>query len=79
MSITKREAMKEIRACAKRNGLTFKQMNTQLNGGYLYKFVERGNGETVLSNCTFWSAYGDVLDGYIDSWNGERFEGVETL
>ena len=62
---TQAEAAKEIRAEAKKCGLTFKKMNTRLNGAYLWMFVNRKTGEKILWNCTFWSAYENFLNGYI--------------
>ncbi len=66
---TQKEASKEIRAEAKKMGLTFKKMNTRLNGAFLWKFVNRKTGEDILTNCTFWGAYENFLSGYILTLN----------
>jgi len=63
------DAAKEIRATAKKNGLTFKRMNTTLNGAYLWMFTDRKTGAKVLENCQFWTAYEDCMNGYIDTLN----------
>ena len=76
MNYPKSEALKEIRATAANVGLTFKQSKTRLNGAYLYKLVVRKTGEEVMSNYQFWTAYNDVCSGYISSWDGDRFQGV---
>jgi len=76
MTYPKSEALKEIRAAAASVGLTFKQSNTRLTGAYLYKLVVRKTGEEVMSNYQFSAAYNDCCSGFISSWNGDRFEGV---
>lgn len=77
-NITKQEAAKYIRKCAKNSGLTFKQSNTRLSGAYLFELVNRKNGEIVMSNYQFWTAYNDACSGYIGSWSDkqQRFVGV---
>ena len=78
MSMTNAEAIKEIRSDAKRAGLTFKSMNTRINGVYMWKFTDRKTGETIISNCTLGSAYENCCSGYIASYNKETryFEGI---
>lgn len=78
MNITYNQALKEIRKEARKAGLVFKKKNVRLNGAYLWKFEDRKMGDTVLDNCTFWTAYDNVCSGYINSFNPEtnRFEGV---
>ena len=73
-----KHALKEIRLTAKNNGLTFKQSNTKLNGGYLWRLTDRNSGEIIVDNYCFWSAYNDYQNGFIDSWNGSKFEGVNN-
>jgi hypothetical protein len=65
------------RDVAANNGLTFKVDKTLIiNGFTAYKFINRKSGLTVMSNCTIGSAFENVESGYIDSWNGEQFEGI---
>lgn len=61
------DALKEVRKIAKENGLTFKRMNTSLNGEMRWMFIDRKSGEKVLENCRFWTAYEDCMSGYIDT------------
>lgn len=75
--LSKVESIKYIRASAKKAGLTFKQSNTRLNGAYLYQLVVRKSGEVVMTNYLFSSAFNDACSGYIESWNGSRFVGVD--
>lgn len=72
------EAVKEIRATAKKAGLTFKRQNATINGKQAYKFVCRESGITKMENCTLWIAYENCLSGYIESYNQEKgvFDGV---
>lgn len=64
------ETLKEIRAEAKKNGLTFKRMTTvsTINGAAAYKFVPRGGGDAVVSNCTLGSAYNIVCSGDLEKF-----------
>ena len=77
MNYAHSEALKELRAGAANVGLTFKRSNVKLNGVYLWNLVERENGNVLISNYSFWSAYNDFCSGYISSWNGSKFEGIE--
>ena len=56
------ECLKEIRAAARACGLTFKRMESvgRINGEPAYKFIKRGSGEAVITNCTLGSAYNIV-------------------
>lgn len=67
VKLTHNEAMKEIRLCAKNNGLTFIKQNATINTLQAYKFIDRSTGLTVASNFTIWTAYENMLSGYIDS------------
>ena len=62
---TQKEAIKEIRSIAKANGMTFRRQNATINNFQAYKFINRETGETVISNCTFWSAYANCMSGYV--------------
>lgn len=65
---TQKEAVKEIRAIAKKNGLTFKrQPRLTINNKPAYMFTSRATGQRVLENCTFWTAYESCMNGYIES------------
>lgn len=75
-SLTDKQAESYIRKCAKKVGLTFKKSNARLNGAYLWKLEDRKTGEVVLSNYLFSSAFNDACSGYIESWDGSRFVGV---
>ena len=67
MNITRNEAMRDIRATAKKAGLTFKTTNATHNSEQLYKLVERETGIVVIDNMKFWTAYQDAMSGYIES------------
>ena len=73
-----KEAEKEIRATAKKAGLTFKKQDAFINGAQAYKFTDRATGETKLSNCTFWTAYENCLSGYVESYSASTgsFSGI---
>lgn len=62
---TQKEAIKEIRAVAKANGLTFKRQNATINNEPAYMFTSRSTGLRVIENCTFWSAYENCMSGYV--------------
>ena len=72
MSLSHNEALKEIRANAKKNGLTFKRKDANYYKSPLYKFVDRESGYTVLDNQTLGRAYDNVCSGYIDEIGRER-------
>ncbi len=78
--MTTREVIKEIRQIAKKSGLTFKRSNSvnTINNSPAYVFVVRNSGQIVLSNCTLNSAYDMCCSGFIESWNGSDFDGVNT-
>ena len=63
---TQKEAIKEIRLEAKKNGMTFKRQNAAINGRQAYMFVNRLTGAKVIENCTFWSAYENCQNGYVE-------------
>lgn len=64
------EALKEIKAAARANGLTFARMTTvgKINGQPAYKFYPRGGGDAVISNCTIGSAYTLVCAGELEQF-----------
>ena len=64
---TQTEAAKEIKETARKNGLTFKKMNTTFNGAYLWMFTDRKTGIRVLEKCQFWASYENCINGYIDT------------
>lgn len=64
---TQKEAAKEIRKIARENGMTFKKQNAYINGQQAYMFTNRRTGEKVITNCTFWSAYENCMNGYVES------------
>lgn len=66
-NLTQVEAMKEVRLEAKNNGMVFKRQNATINGVQAYQFTNRKTGIVVMSNYTLWSAYEDMLNGYISS------------
>ena len=75
--MTNKDVIKEIRLAAKNVGLTFKiDARRILNGSVLYEFVERGTGRPVTNLMMLESAFNDVCSGYIASWNGEEFVGI---
>lgn len=77
MRMSHNNTLSYCRDVAANNGLTFKVDNTlTINGFTAYKFINRKSGLTVMSNCTISSAYENVESGYIDSWNGEVFTGI---
>jgi hypothetical protein len=65
--LTNAEALTEIRAEAKKHGLTFGRMTTvsTIGGSPAYKFYPRGGGAAVVSNCTLGSAYELVCSGQL--------------
>jgi hypothetical protein len=65
-----------IRKCAKNAGLTFKKSSVRLNGNYLYLLQERKTGKTIMNNYRFSSAFNDACSGFIESWDGSEFVGV---
>ncbi len=67
--ITMQQAAKEIRAEAKKVGLTFKRQDATINGKQAYMFTDRATGLRKLENCTFWNAYENYLCGYVGSYN----------
>lgn len=67
MNIKYSKAMKEIQLEAKNNGMVFKCQNATINGAQAYKFTNRKTGETIISNCTVWSAYALYVEGVIAS------------
>jgi len=68
-TITYSEAMAEIRATAKKHGLTFKRQNATINGKQAYKFVSRDCGQKLGENFTLWTAYDCCQSGYIATLN----------
>lgn len=70
MQLSNKEALKEIKAAAKKVGLTFGRMTTAgtINGAPAYKFYPRGGGDAVISNCTLGSAYTLVCAGDLDKF-----------
>ena len=73
--MNKSEVISEIRACARRNGLTFKvNLYLNINNEPSYMFIDRTTKEIVLTNCTLGSAYNDCCSGYIDSYVAESAE-----
>lgn len=79
MIMNNKQVISEIRKEAKNAGLTFKVDNRlTINGSTAYKFCVRNSDKVVLSNCTLGSAYNNVCSGFIASWNGEKFEGVNN-
>lgn len=69
-NLTNTEALKEIKAAARANGLTFGRMTTvgKINGAPAYKFYPRGGGDAVISNCTIASAYNIVCSGELEKF-----------
>ena len=77
MSYPIKKVIAEIRRAAKSAGLTFKvDPSLSVNNSPTYKFCVRGGGEAVMWHCTLSSAYSNVLSGYISSWDGHNFAGV---
>lgn len=65
---TKKEAIKELRAEAKKRGLTFREMkNVRLNGVPVYELVIRESGRRLVHNYRLSTAYEDMLSGYWDT------------
>jgi hypothetical protein len=73
-----KETLKEIRAEARKVGLTFKTQNARINGAQGWKFVDRRTGEAVFTNLTMNSAYNNVCSGYIATYNKNKksFDGA---
>jgi len=63
----KSEIIKECRAEARKNGLTFKEMSScRINGKPAYKYVTRGTGLPVRTNLTLGLAYTIACSGELD-------------
>lgn len=62
--LTNAEAIKECRAAARANGLTFKAYeNLRINGKTAYRYTDRKTGETVRGNLTLGLAYDIACSG----------------
>ena len=78
--MTNNEVIKECRQAAREAGLTFKVDHyARVNRQTAYEFTQRDSGTVVLTNCTLNMAYDNVCSGYISSWNGTKFEGVNQF
>jgi hypothetical protein len=65
------QALKEIKAEARKNGLTFGRMTTvgTINGSPAYKFYPRGGGDAVRSNLTLGTAYEIACSGELSQYS----------
>jgi len=73
-----KETISYIKSAARVVNLTFKE-NKQMtiNNCKSYMFIVRGGGDVVMANCTLSSAFENTCSGYITSWDGEQFKGVD--
>lgn len=71
---TAKNMLKDIRDIARKSGLTLKIHSFKINGSAAYYFIDRKTKETVLSNCTLNSAYGNAMSGYLQSYNTEKYK-----
>jgi len=69
--ISRNDAMKEIRSTARQYGLVFKKRNIKINNSPSFRFDSRASGQTIISNCTFWSAYELANNGVLQE-NAQR-------
>ena len=70
MSYKASEALKEIRAIARKSGLTFKKIDRlRIGGKQAYEFVDRVSGASRFTNCSFLSAYEHCMSGFIETYN----------
>jgi len=75
--MTNSEQVSYIKSIAKNVGLTFKRSGSGcVNGISYYSLFERRTSHAVLKNYTVGPAFEDACSGYIESWNGQEFEGV---
>lgn len=78
LNITKKQALQEIRLECKKVGLVFKQTNVRLGSCVLYKIEVRKTGHIVIENYSFSSAYEDCCSGFLNSWDGLKFIGINV-
>jgi hypothetical protein len=72
-----KETISYIKSIAKNAGLTFKRTGSGcVNSIDYYSFFERGTSNAVLENTTLSVALEDSVSGYIESWNGNKFDGT---
>lgn len=69
-NLTCAQALKEIKAAARANGLTFSRMApaATINGRPVYKFYPRGGGAAVRSNLTLGTAYEIACSGELANY-----------
>lgn len=68
----KKLALSELRKLAKDFDCTFKESKTRLNGGLLYRLVDRRSGTILIDNYQFWTAYNDLCSGYLSNFMKNR-------
>ena len=66
------EVIKEIRAAAKKVGLTFKK-DGWLGSTLYYKFTIRYSDTIIIADQTLEDAYNNVCSGFVGAWNGKDF------
>jgi hypothetical protein len=65
------DVIKEVRAIARQNGLTFKRSGHYINSGPAYHFICRTSGRIVAENFSLATAYDSALSGYLSGFNKE--------
>lgn len=86
--ISKTVAIVEIRRIARENGLTFKEQfhHVWVDGKRerTYKFIVATRSKrnvtevVVIKDILFWTAYADCMSGYIETWDGSKFNHEEA-
>ena len=67
-TLTNAQAIKECRAIAKSNGMTFKaHTSLKINGSTAYRYADRKTGETVRGNLTLGMAYEIACSGELSA------------
>lgn len=75
--MTTNDVLREVRAAAAKNGLTFKIDKTKLinnktkriNNKTAYKFIDRETKQNVLSDMDLDMAYNNVCSGLLDCYD----------
>ena len=66
-TLTVAETLKDCRAIAAKNGLTFKREDFTINGAPAYKFVTRASGQLIRGSLTLGLAYEIACSGELES------------
>ncbi|MDP8173147.1 hypothetical protein QJU93_07225 [Pasteurella skyensis] len=62
--LTKKATLSEIRAYAKKLGMTFKAQNATINNQQAYMLINRTTKQVIATNFTLHTAYENMRNGY---------------